>query len=155
MLKYLLIVICFVSCSEMKKQTSSSTIMENLKIVNVEAEAQIKEILMNQQSAWNSADLEGFMNGYWNDEALSFIGSRGLSRGWQTTLENYKKSYPDAATMGILTFEVLELRPLGKETYYMIGKYSLARKSDNPSGYFNLIWEIKNGAWVITSDHSS
>ncbi len=110
---------------------------------------------MKQQKAWNTGDIDAFMEGYWNNSQLAFIGSRGVTRGWQQTLDNYKRGYPDEAAMGTLTFEVLELRSLNPEACFMIGKYSLVRAEDNPSGYFNLLWEKKNGQWVIVSDHTS
>ena len=67
---------------------------------------QIMRVLMNQQAAWNDGNLEGFMNGYWESDSLSFIGKKGITKGWQQTLDNYKKSYPDKSTMGILKFEI-------------------------------------------------
>ena len=67
----------------------------------------IQQVLDAQNAAWNEGNLEKFMEGYWNSDKLKFIGSRGLQEGWQKTLDNYKKSYPDKATMGKLTFTIL------------------------------------------------
>ncbi len=141
---YKLIVISLILCSGCKTpQLADSYELEQIRS-NMEA----------QQAAWNSGSLDDFMAYYWKSPELSFIGSRGITRGWQQTLDNYVKAYPDKATMGRLAFEVLELRALGKESAYMIGKYTLYREKDQPSGYFNLIWEKKNGQWVVTSDHT-
>ena len=46
-----------------------------------------------QQLTWNSGDIDGFMGYYWKSDSLSFIGKSGITRGWQATLDNYKKSY--------------------------------------------------------------
>ena len=35
-----------------------------------------------------------------------FIGSKGITYGWDSTLARYKRNYPDKATMGKLTFEL-------------------------------------------------
>jgi len=55
------------------------------------AKANIKNVLDKQEIAWNNHDLEGFMQGYWKSDALKFYGSNGLTKGWDSTLANYKK----------------------------------------------------------------
>ena len=51
--------------------------------------------VMNKQAAdWNRGDIPAFMEGYWKSEQLTFVSSR-VTKGWQQTLDNYKKSYPD------------------------------------------------------------
>ena len=118
--------------------------------------ATILSILDRQTKAWNTGDLEAFMDGYWQSEELMFIGSRGLTYGWQNTLDNYKKGYPDRATMGQLTFDILETRPLGPEHYLVVGKWHLAREEmDDAEGHFSLTWRKIDGQWVIIADHSS
>jgi len=116
-----------------------------------------QEILavMNQQEAdWNNGNIDAFMQGYWQSDSLMFIGKNGIKYGWQTTLDNYKKSYPDKATMGKLEFNVVKLEVSG-ETAYMLGKWSLIRENDNPNGYFTLYWKKINKKWVIVIDHTS
>ncbi len=115
----------------------------------------IKLVMKAQEDAWNRGDIAAFMNGYLNENDLVFIGSRGLTYGWERTLENYKKGYPDKAAMGKLSFEILELKPLSNEYFYMIGKYELIREKDKPSGYFTLLWQKVNGEWKIIADHTS
>jgi len=62
--------------------------------------------LLNQQVVdWNNGNLESFMEGYIKSDELQFIGSKGVTYGWEKTLANYKKAYPDKATMGQLSFE--------------------------------------------------
>lgn len=115
----------------------------------------IRQIMAKQESAWNRADLEGFMEGYWKSDSLRFIGSRGLTFGWQQTLDNYKKSYPDAGTMGTLTFTLLSVEILSGESAFVVGKWHLKREKDDPAGHFTLLWKKVNGVWVIVADHSS
>ena len=118
-------------------------------------DAAIRKVLSDQEAAWNRADIEGFMEGYWNSDSLLFIGSRGVTRGWQPTLESYKKGYPDAAAMGKLTFTVLSLQVLSPESAYIIGKWHLARSKDELGGHFTLLWKKIEGKWVIVADHTS
>jgi len=115
----------------------------------------IREVLDKQQSAWNDGDLEAYMEGYLHDSSLSFIGQRGITYGWKNTLANYKKGYEDKNAMGRLEFEVIETKVLSQNAAYMLGKYTLYRESDQPSGFFSLLWQKIEGQWVIASDHTS
>lgn len=118
-------------------------------------ELAIRDVLSQQQDCWNAGDLECFMEGYWKSDQLVFIGSKGVTYGWQQTLDNYKKSYPDKSAMGKLTFTLLILEPLSEDFWSVIGKWSLKRKDDNPNGHFSLIFRRLGDEWVIVSDHSS
>jgi len=121
---------------------------------NIDEQA-IRTVMQNQQNCWNAGDLECFMEGYWKSEKLVFIGSKGLTYGWQQTLDNYKESYPTKEKMGNLTFELLILEPLSEDFWSVVGKWSLERKDDSPSGHFSLIFRRLGNDWVIVSDHSS
>ena len=118
-------------------------------------EQSIRQILATQEEAWNRADLEAFMGGYWRSDSLMFIGSRGVTYGWQATLDSYKKGYPDAGAMGKLTFTILSVQVLAPESAYVIVKLQLARATDELGGHFTLLWKKKDGKWVIVADHSS
>ena len=110
-----------------------------------------------QELAWNAGDIEGFMRAYWPSDSLLFVGSKGPSRGWATTLANYRKSYPDRKAMGTLLFEVEDLTFAGEDHALMLGSWQLNRTGglDTLSGWFSLVWERKEGDWVIVRDHSS
>jgi len=125
----------------------------NSKNFEVEKE-RITSVLMNQQEAWNAFEIDAFMDGYWKSEELTFIGSRGITKGWQQTLDNYKKSYPDPAAMGKLDFEIIQLDVISDENAIMIGRYTLFREKDTPSGLFTLRWKKFEGKWKIVSDQT-
>lgn len=118
-------------------------------------EASIRRLLSAQTKAWNRGDLEGFMQTYWKSDSLLFIGKSGVKRGWQETLDNYKKGYPDTATMGKLSFDILVVKILSPEYYYVVGKWMLARTVGDVSGHYNLLLRRIKGKWVIIADHSS
>ncbi|MEQ3697410.1 MAG: hypothetical protein ABNH02_10710 [Pseudomonadales bacterium] len=113
------------------------------------------QVLMAQEDAWNNGDLNGFMQGYWQSEALRFVGSESVTKGWEETLARYELRYPNSETMGKLSFEVLELVPLQSEYLWMIGSWKLERSNDRPSGHFTLLWQLIDDEWLIISDHSS
>ncbi len=118
-------------------------------------EANIRKTLSNQEIAWNNGDIDGFMKGYWQSDSLLFIGKSGVTYGWQKTLDNYKKNYPDKAAMGILNFNLLELKCLSPEYYFVIGKWHLQRKAGELEGHFTLLFKKIKGNWFIVADHSS
>lgn len=118
-------------------------------------EIKIRKLLAEQSEAWNRGDLEAFMAPYWHNDSLLFIGKSGVNRGWNVTLANYKKGYPDTTAMGKLHFDILETRRLSDKTFFVVGKWHLERTIGNLEGHFTLIWRKINGQWVIIADHSS
>src|SRR5215203_448120 len=71
--------------------------------------ADIRKVMDEQVAAWNKGDIEGFMKGYWKSEQLVFVSGDRVTKGWQPTLDGYKKSYNSRAKMGVLSFTDLEI----------------------------------------------
>lgn len=115
----------------------------------------IKSMLSKQEAAWNTGNLENFMKGYWVNDSLLFIGKSGPKYGYQTTLENYKKGYPDTAHMGKFTSTILSIKRLSLDYYYVVGKWFLKRSVGDATGYYTLLIRKIKGEWVIVADHSS
>ena len=116
----------------------------------------IKDVMNKQIQAWNNGDIDRFMQTYWKSDSLMFIGSTAPVYGWQTTLENYKKHYPDTATMGKLSFNLIKLNQLSPEYYFVIGAWHLKRTQEKDiGGYFTLLFRKINGTWIIVVDHTS
>ena len=90
------------------------------------AETEVKAVLAQQEAAWNRADLNAFMQAYLNSPDITFVGKQ-VTRGWQGTLERYQKTYPTPAAMGRLTFSEIEVRPLGKDHAWVLGRFQLER----------------------------
>lgn len=121
-----------------------------------ETRVEVIDSLMNvQQTAWNNGNIDGFMAQYWRSDSLLFIGKKGVTNGWNKTLENYRKSYPDKAAMGRLEFNVVKHETIGKKAVYTIGKWTLYRSADTLGGHFTLLWKKVNGDWKIVADHTS
>jgi ketosteroid isomerase-like protein len=118
-------------------------------------EAQIRELLQTQTREWNKGNIEGFMQTYWKSDSLMFIGKNGIKWGWQETLANYRKSYPDTAAMGQLSFDILVVKKLSPDYFYVVGKWMLRRSIGDLSGHYNLLLRKIKGSWVIVADHSS
>ena len=115
----------------------------------------IKNTLTEQAAAWNAGDLERFMDTYWRSDSLMFIGKNGPTYGWENTLQNYKKGYPDTAAMGKLHFELISMKRLSVMYYSVVGKWHLKRSIGDLNGAFTLILKKIKKKWVIVQDHSS
>lgn len=117
--------------------------------------ASILKVMKDQEKAWSQNDLEGFMQGYWKSDSLKFYGSGGLTKGWQQTLDNYKKGYPTKDHSGTLTFEIDDISPIETNSYWVMGRYYLKRKVGDANGNFLIIFKKIDGAWKIVADMSS
>ncbi|MEP7141651.1 MAG: DUF4440 domain-containing protein [Ferruginibacter sp.] len=115
----------------------------------------VKKVLAQQTTEWNNGNIASFMNTYWNNDSLMFIGKGGVTYGWQKTLDNYKKNYPDTAAMGKLQFELLEVKRLSEIYYFVVGKWHLTRSIGDIGGSFTLLFRKDKNKWVIVADHSS
>lgn len=118
-------------------------------------EKAIRGILATQTAAWNSGNLDDFMKGYWENDSLMFVGKSGVTYGYRNTLENYKRGYSNADSMGKLTFTLLKVQRLSPEYYFVVGKWELKRNAGDVAGHYNLLWRKIKGRWVIVVDHSS
>jgi ketosteroid isomerase-like protein len=108
-----------------------------------------------QKKAWNTGDLLTFMDTYWQNDSLMFIGKSGVTYGWQNTFDNYRKGYPDTTAMGKLNFNILHIKRLSVLYYSVVGKWELTRSIGNLSGHFTLLFKKVGNRWLIVSDHSS
>lgn len=117
--------------------------------------SEIINILHTQDEAWNHGDIDGFMQTYWNNDSLIFIGKSGPTYGWQQTLDRYKKGYPDSAAMGKLHFDLIEIKKLSSKYYFVVGKWYLQRSIGDINGSFTLLLKKIKGKWLIIADHSS
>ncbi len=120
-------------------------------------EAEIRELLELQQAAWNKHDLDGFMAGYWHSEDLTFFSGGAVTRGWQPTLNRYKKRYQgEGHEMGKLEFRNLRIEMLGNDAAFARGEYWLTLSDGKtPHGIFTLIARRLPEGWRLVHDHTS
>ncbi len=137
---YLIICIC-ATCLDAQAQSTD--------------EMAVRKLLQKQVNAWNKGNIDEFMNGYWQSDSLVFIGKNGPKYGYKTTLENYRTNYPDASAMGELNFDLLQVKQLSPQYFYVIGKWHLRRSIGDLGGHFTLLFEKIKGSWLIIADHSS
>ena len=117
-------------------------------------EEAIRAMLQAQVKAWNEGDLPGVMSGYWNSDGLTFSSGGRTTRGWQPTLERYQARYDTREKMGQLTFSDLEIRPLGDDHAFALGRWKLDKR-ESMEGNFTLVLKRTPQGWVIMHDHTS
>ena len=104
---------------------------------------------------WSSGNIDKFMEAYWNNDSVMYVGGNKITYGYQNMLNAYKKSFPDTASMGKLTFDLLDIRKLSEEYYLVTGNFFLTRTVGNAKGIFTVFFRKIMGKWLIVYDHSS
>jgi beta-aspartyl-peptidase (threonine type) len=121
-----------------------------------DAKQAVRKVLDDQVKAWNKGDLNGYMDGYWNSPQLSFFSGGKKTRGWQATLDRYRKKYQgEGKEMGKLAFKDLKIDMLGETHALVRGGWELALTKERAGGLFTVIFAKTSGGWRIIHDHTS
>ena len=126
----------------------------NAQTTEAEDKSAILAVMKLQEQAWSANDLEGFMQGYWKNDSLKFYGKSGLTKGWQQTLDNYKRGYPTKEHAGILTFKINDISKIEEGSYWVMGAFFLKRSVGDANGIFIIIFKKIDGEWKIVADMS-
>jgi len=118
-------------------------------------EADIRSLLERQSGAWNEGDLVTFVADYLDSPRMRFVSGGSVRYGADDVLDRYRRTYPDRAAMGALTFTDLDVRVLSDEYVFVFGRYNLKREADAPTGLFTLLFERTADGWKISHDHTS
>lgn len=125
--------------------------------------ASIRQVMADQQAAWNRGDVDGFMRGYKDAPDTTFVGS-SVRKGYRQILASYREHYATREQMGRLTFSDLDVRLLpgasGTVRYAVVtGRFHLDRTAHGSvaqdDGVYSLVWEKTPDGWKIILDHSS
>ncbi|HEV3383310.1 MAG TPA: nuclear transport factor 2 family protein [Gemmata sp.] len=120
-------------------------------------ETAVRAVLDAQVTAWNKADIDGFMAGYWKDEKLTFISGGDITKGWEPTRERYIKKYQADGKdkMGKLSFNELHVEILSPAAAMVHGRFELVRGEKTDWGRFTLAFRKLPEGWKIIHDHTS
>lgn len=156
-MKYILIltaVLSLNSCVSIGITSQGSSNKNKATNTIADDKAAIIQVMKDQEIAWSNNDLEGFMQGYIKSDSLKFYGKNGLTKGWQQTLNNYKRGYPTKEHSGTLTFEIDDISPIENNSYWVMGRFFLKRKVGDTNGNFLIIFKNIEGQWKIVADIS-
>ncbi len=120
-------------------------------------ERDLKAVLQQQRAAWNRGDLEAFMQTYAKSPDLTFFSGDTIIRGWQPTLERYRKRYQSRGEqMGQLNFSDFEMKMLGPDGAMVTARWHLIMPDGKKREGLTTIVCIRTSAgWKIIHDHSS
>ncbi|WEN13553.1 nuclear transport factor 2 family protein [Rhodanobacter sp. AS-Z3] len=125
--------------------------------------AAIRQVMDQQQAAWNRGDIDGFMHGYKDAPDTTFVSS-SVRKGYRVILAGYHQHYATKDQMGQLTFSQFEVRLLtgskGEVDYAVVtGRFHLDRQAHGETtqndGVFSLLWQKTPEGWKIILDHTS
>jgi uncharacterized protein (TIGR02246 family) len=116
--------------------------------------AAIRAVFDTTAAGWNRGDLSAYLSAY--APSATAMGRTGLVHGPdgigdQMRAGFWKAGRPDQ----VLTYDHLEVRPLGPDHALVTGQYILsgAGKPDR-TGWFTTIWERTPAGWRMIHDHS-
>ena len=115
----------------------------------------LQDVLNEQVDAWNRGDIEGFMDYYWRSEDLEFKSGDTIHRGWQATLERYKREYPTKQAMGWLDFSDLRVAATSDHEAEVTGRWRVRAGRKTSSGGFELKFRRIGERWLIVRDHTT
>lgn len=116
----------------------------------------VVKVLMDQQDAWNETNLEGYLDGYWDNEKVRFVTNSKILNGLDEIREMYQKGYDSPEKFGVLTFDIQVVDVLSADLAMVVGKYQLKRENEKRRvGRFTLLFRKINGEWKVIQDHTS
>jgi len=120
-------------------------------------EEPIRVVLAQQEQAWNRGDLEGYMQGYWKSPDLVFYSGGTVTRGWEATLDRYRRRYKaEGKEMGRLDFTEDTIEMLGADSAVGRGRWNLTLSDGRKlTGLYTVILKRLPEGWRIVHDHSS
>ena len=123
-----------------------------------DVEAGVRAVLDAQVRAWNAGSVRDFMGGYAEVDSLVFLSGTAVRRGWEEALYGYLRAYPDAASMGLLSFDEVMVTPLSGVHALAWGRWRLrvdGPADAQPGGLFTLVLVQTDQGWRIVHDHTS
>lgn len=115
----------------------------------------IRAALRAKQAAWNEGDIEGFMQGYWNNRELRYATGSTVVKGWNATRKHYRARHANPQQMGDLSFSDIDVNLLTERSAIVFGKWNLDDDGGARRGVFTMVFEKIDGAWRIVHDHTS
>jgi ketosteroid isomerase-like protein len=118
----------------------------------------MESVIRAQEAAWNRGDLDEFLGeGYLHSPALTFFSGGEVSRGYDTVLDHYRKSYKAGGKeMGHLSFTDVETLIFGSDIGIVRGHWRLDfRSQPEVGGLFTLVMQRTAAGWRIVHDHTS
>ena len=122
--------------------------------------AEVSAMLARAAANWNRGDLDAFVDDYLPGASTTYIGGRGTLRGPAAIRAAYAPRFAPGVVRDSLSFDIIDVDPLGSDVLNMIATYTLSRRigtrdSVTARGPTSLVLRRVDGRWRIVHDHSS
>jgi uncharacterized protein (TIGR02246 family) len=119
------------------------------------ARTEIPAMMARSAVSWNAGRLDDFVADY--TDSATFVARKGIIRGRAEIRSVYAARFAPGAQRDSLSFEMLDIDPLGPSTAHVVARYLLHRgDSLTSSGPTSLLMRRgTDGRWRIAHDHSS
>ena len=120
--------------------------------------AAVTHALDDSAAAWSRNDLAAFMSAYEDAPSTTYLKGESVLHGYGAIKAMYASRFGGSGSMGRLSTDVLEFRPLGRDFALCIGRFALTAASGSGTvahGMFTLVFHRTRNGWKIVSDHSS
>jgi ketosteroid isomerase-like protein len=107
-----------------------------------------------QVAAWNEGNLQAFMDIYWKSDDLKFVSGTTITKGWSSTLKQYRERYSNGAGLGRLTLGKPDVQMVTDDVAVITGRFHHSADEASTSGAFSLVMRRFDGLWRIVHDHS-
>lgn len=120
--------------------------------------AAVQSVLSTSAAGWNRLDLDLFMTSYEDAATTTYVSNGQVNQGFQAIRAIYAKRFAGGgATMGQLTLDIVDLRLVGPDHAYVIGRFTLRRAAadgGDATGITTLLFRHTPKGWRIVADHS-
>jgi len=104
--------------------------------------------------AWNRADLDGFLDAYWDSSERTFFSNGRMFRGHDEIAALMRDRYKGG--MGRLTYGEPHFEVVGRDVAVVSGEWAVQLPNGQERrGLGTAVVRKVNGRWRIVHDHSS
>lgn len=118
----------------------------------------VQAALDKSASGWNAGDVDLFMGCYEDAPTTSYVSNGKVTEGFQAIRSAYATRFAAGAkAMGHLSLAVVQLRIVGNDHAYVIGRFTLTRAAadgGDVTGVTTLLFRKTSAGWRIIADHS-
>jgi ketosteroid isomerase-like protein len=116
--------------------------------------AAIRAVFDTTAFGWNHGDLSAYLYAY--DPSATTMGRTGLVRGPNAIGDQMRAGFwKTGRPAQILSYDHLEIRPLGRNHALATGQYILSGNGlPERTGWFTTVWERTPAGWRMIHDHS-
>jgi uncharacterized protein (TIGR02246 family) len=120
-------------------------------------EQEIYEVLLKMLGCWNSHDLEGHLEVYWNSPGLLVVVDSEQFNGWQQLHDSYLNGYPDLSSMGFINPGRIQVKLLKPDLALALTWWTIKFPSSNTKVVGNTTINLQkfDTGWKIVAAHSS